>query len=78
MRSICRMCWAIGAWLEALCGRCQTSLGRAATQRDQGRTPGKAIPQDVRKWSAELFATIEEFKHSIAELEKLEETDEQV
>ena len=73
MQSICWMCGALGAWLEKMCERCQGFLGRTAAQRGQRRTPGETIPPDVRKWTAELFASIEELKHNIAELDHLDE-----
>ena len=74
MRSICRMCQAVGIWLEEWCWACREAATRQDLQRAWTRS-GSDISPDVRKWSVELFTTIEEFKHSIAELEKLEESD---
>ncbi len=71
MRSICRMCQAVGIWLEEWCWACQDAVGRTASQRAQARR-GEKIGPNVRKWSAELFETIEELKQSIEEIDTLE------
>ena len=70
MRSICRMCQAIGIWVEEWCWACRESVARLGTH---GIRTGSEIPADIRKWSAELFATIEELRHSIAALEEAEQ-----